>query len=181
MQIQIEIISVGAVQTIPTKGGKSYQCIEVAYRKDGKIEGKKIMSFVNPTVFKAIQEFSAGDTATVETVKGEPNAAGQSFWQWQSISYGGTNPTPVASSPSTASAPTKSVSNYETREERQAKQVFIVRQSSISNAITLVSSHTKDKQTVGNVLAIAKQFEQYVFGVDEQPAAHEIESDDIPL
>ena len=41
-QIQIEIVNVGTVETVPTKNGKSYQTIEVAYKKDGKIEGKSL-------------------------------------------------------------------------------------------------------------------------------------------
>ena len=50
MQIVVEVISVGPIQTIPTTGGKSYQCIEIAYKKNGKIEGKKnCMGDFSPT------------------------------------------------------------------------------------------------------------------------------------
>lgn len=164
MQFNIDVISVGQVQTIPTKAGKSYQCVEIAYKKDGKIEGKKIMSFSNPAVFRAVQEYTAGDVVTVTAEKGEPNAQGQSFWNWVAVSSG---ELAVASTPSTAvnAAPaTKAVSNYETREERQAKQVYIVRQSSINAAIALGKA-----KIVSDVLATAKQFEQYVF--DTAPPA----------
>lgn len=69
-------------------------------------------------------------------------------------------------------------SNYETKEERAARQVYIIRQSSISSAIDLLKD---SKPTVEGVLNVAKQFEEYIFsektGVD---AINDLD-DDIPL
>ena len=185
MQFNIDVISVSPVATIPTKGGKSYQMVEIAYKKDGKIEGKKIMSFSNPAVFRAVQEYSSGDSVTVTADKGEPNASGQSFWNWVAVASTEDITTAPTASGSSAAPAAKTVSNYETREERQAKQVYIVRQSSISNALTYFDKTQGGKKTgVSDVLAVAKQFENYVFDTT-QTAAHagdlsELE-DDIPL
>lgn len=52
-------------------------------------------------------------------------------------------------------------STYETPEERAKKQVYIVRQSSITAALTYIGD-TK-KVSTNDVIAIAKQFEAYVF------------------
>jgi hypothetical protein len=77
-------------------------------------------------------------------------------------------------------------STYETPEERAARQVLIVRQSSISSAVEFAVAHkVKDPQ---EVIAIAKQFEDYVFGNDKvkqevvevKPNFSDLE-DDIPL
>lgn len=52
-------------------------------------------------------------------------------------------------------------STYETAEERAAKQVYIVRQSSISSAIAL---NNNAKATPTDIIKTAKVFEDYVFG-----------------
>lgn len=180
MQFEIEVLSVGEEQTTKTARG-GYQHIEVAYKKDGKIEGKKIMSFSNPAVFKAVKGLNAGDVATVTAEKGEPNASGQSFWQWTNVSTGG-EPASVGSvtKASTPTAATKPVSNYETREERELKQRYIVRQSSITAAINLLGAKAK---TIDDVTTVAKQFESYVFGDVNYDLPNSLEDfeDDVPL
>jgi len=57
---------------------------------------------------------------------------------------------------------------WETPEERAAKQIYIVRQSSISNAIAFYgmrADHDKDVLE-DDVISLAKRFEAYVFGND---------------
>lgn len=168
MQIQLEIISVGAPQTIPTKNGKSYQAIEVAYKKDGKIEGKKIMSFTNPAVFKAVQGFSQGDFITVTT---EKNEAG--YWQWEGVSKGDATAAPTAtpqSAAATGGGTTKSTgTSWETKEERAAKQIMIVRQSSISSAVALANATGDKKSSADSIIRVAQEFEAYV--MDTSPPA----------
>lgn len=68
----------------------------------------------------------------------------------------------------TGSSPAKPTSGYnnrdfETKEEREKKQVYIVRQSSISAAISLLKTEKKVPTTF-EILETAKQFEQFVFG-----------------
>jgi hypothetical protein len=53
--------------------------------------------------------------------------------------------------------------DFETKEERQQKQVYIVRQSSISAAISLLKTEKK-VPTIFEILDTARQFEQFVFG-----------------
>ncbi len=172
MQIQIDVIDVS--KPVPGPGGK-YSHIEVAYRKDGKVEGKKLMSFVHPEVYKAAQSFVAGNTYNIEIGK-EAGKDGKEYWQWQKV-YSGDAPVESASNKGTTSVATKSVSNYETKEERAARQVMIVRQSSISNAIATLGT---GKHKVDDVLDIAKKYEAFVMATDPIQDLIHME-DDIPL
>ena len=166
--MQIEIVA-NPVSTVPTAKG-SYQVIDLAYKNKSfqdKLEGKKVMSFTNKDVFAALQKASFGDVFNVSRVKND-----KGFWDWTAISSdnisdGGDIST---ANPSTSPAPTVKIgnvtpkSNYETAEERAARQVLIVRQSSISSAVDLaVANKIKDPQ---EVIKIARQFEAFVFGVE---------------
>lgn len=176
MQINIEVISVGAPQTIPTKNGKSYQAIEVAYKKDDKIEGKKIMSFTNPAVFKAVQGLSQGDFITVTT---EKNEAG--YWQWEGVSKEDASAAPTAapSAAATGGGTTKSTgTSWETKEERAAKQIMIVRQSSISSAVALANAVGDKKSSPDSIIRVAQEFEAYVMDTSP-PAAAKSAMDDM--
>lgn len=189
MQLQIEIISVSQINTIPTKNGKSYGMIEVAYKKEGKIEGKKLLSFVSPSVFAVVQTLSQGDVCYVETEKGAPNAQGNSFWQWNSIALASDVPTQVQSSSQTETqratgTSQKTASTYPTNEERAATQVYIVRQSSLGHAVALANATGDKKATTTTIIASAKDFEAYVLGKEaEVPTAGAIDDfpDDQPL
>ena len=69
MQFNIEVLAV-TVETKPTAKG-SYQQLDVAFKKDGKTDGKKIMSFTNKEVFNTLQNAKAGDVFTVTSQKNE--------------------------------------------------------------------------------------------------------------
>ena len=158
----ITLVDVSTPQVTKTAKGQ-YQAIEVSYKNEqGQIQGKKLMSFSNPTVFKAIQEFAKGDILNVEAVKDD-----QGYWQWKAVQKSdGSEPVPTARPASTGGKVTGS--NYETPEERAKRQVYIVRQSSISSAIDLLKSNGNDVK-VDNVLEVAKQLENYVFGNSDTP------------
>ena len=154
----ITLVDVSTPQVTKTAKGQ-YQAIEVSYKNEqGQIQGKKLMSFSNPTVFKAIQEFAKGDILNVEAVKDD-----QGYWQWKAVQKSdGTEPVATTKSALTSGGRVTG-SNYETPEERAKRQVYIARQSSISSAIELLKSNGNDVK-VDNVLSVAKQLEAYVFG-----------------
>lgn len=167
----INIVDVGAPNTHAAKNGRSYQSIEVTYKNDqGQTQSKKLMSFSNPTVFNHIRDLTKGDALNVTT---EKDANG--YWQWTGI--GGDNTVSETKQATPATGGRVTGSNYETKEERAARQVFIIRQSSLSTAVELLGTGSK----VTDVIATAKEFEAYVFskatGID---AINELE-DDIPL
>lgn len=165
--MQIEVVA-NPVSTIPTAKG-SYQVIDLAYKNKSfqdKLEGKKVMSFTNKDVFAALQKSSFGEIFEVSRVKND-----KGFWDWVAVSTGGANTVPAQTEQVAAPARTGTVtpkSNYETSEERAARQVLIVKQSSISSAVELaVANKVKDPQ---EVIAIARQFYDYVFGNDKSKA-----------
>lgn len=180
-------IKILAVDTkVVAEGKKNYTQLDVSYKNldfQGKVEGKKIISFASPDVFQALKDAKAGDEFDV--TKGEKSAQGFVPWtrctpatgdsasesqEKPAVQSGNGTGQRVASTPR---------STYETPEERAKKQVYIVRQSSISNALTYFAN---DEPTpdVKDILAVAKQFEQYVFGNDPVQALIDMD-DDIPL
>jgi hypothetical protein len=170
--MQITVIDVGAPNTHAAKNGRTYQSLEVTYKNDqGQAQSKKLMSFANPQVFKAAQEWIKGSVVTVTT---EKDANG--YWQWIGLG-GGDSIVAESKSANTGNATRVTGSNYETKEERAARQILIVRQSSLSSAVELLGTG----KSVADVISIAKQFEAYVFGASQGiDAINELE-DDIPL
>ena len=155
MQIQIEILNVSKAKF------PKYEQLDVAYRDLGqnKVAGKKLVSFLYPEVFKALDGAQTGVKFTIEMNK-EAGKDGKEYWQWQSISQGVSE----ASMPTANSSPkgnTSPKSTYETPEERAKRQVYIVRQSSISSAVDFF----KDKKTAteADVLKLAQEFVDFVF------------------
>jgi len=145
MQLELEIINVG--KPVPAPTGK-WQSLDVAYRNNGKIEGKNLKSFVNAQVFKDIQTKKEGDVILVNT---EKDAKG--YWQWTKI----TDFTAVESKAEEAKPATKG--SYETKEERALRQQMIIRQSSLSSAVEF---HTGKKSTIEDVLYTATMFVDWV-------------------
>lgn len=172
--MQIQILNV-SIQTQPTKTGKTYQLADVAYKNlsfQGKIEGKKIMSFgVTAESFKTLSTAQPGDTFEVEVVK---NAAGYNDWVGMSKSDGVVPSVPVGSKPMATAQPAKST--YETAEERAKRQVLIVRQSSLSSAVACLAVGSK-KVEPSDVLAVAEMFENYVFGTGKGSGFEDFPSD----
>lgn len=162
--MQIQIIDVGTPNTIAGKNGRSYQSIEVTYKsQDGKVASKKLMSFSNPTVFKTISTLNKGDSVDVTTQKDDAG-----YWQWTAINQGGS--TQVSQSAATSATPSTRVtgSNYETKEERAARQRLIVRQSSLSNAIDILSVGAKALKKE-EVLQLANELADWVFEEADAP------------
>jgi hypothetical protein len=163
----INIVDVGSPNTHAAKNGRSYQSIEVTYKNEqGQVANKKLMSFSNPSVFNYIKELTKGAQVNVTTTK---DANG--YWQWTGIGGDGSVATPE-SKPATGGRVTGS--NYETKEERAARQVYIIRQSSLSTAVDLLGQGSK----VADVIATAKEFEAYVFAKESNPTK-EVNFDDL--
>lgn len=172
--MQIEVINV-TVNTMPTAKG-SYQVAEVAYKdlKDGKVNGKKIMSFAAKEAFKVLSTAKAGDKFDVGLEKDD-----KGYWQWKSA----TPSTGAASAPSNSSGHPAPRSNYETPEERNKRQDYIIRQSSVSSAIALLKTDKKSP-SVNEVLTVAEQFVKFVYSAEipfDPSNPMEGMQDDIPM
>ena len=183
--MRIEIINVQAA-TKPTKTGKTYVQLDVAYKnltREGKIEGKKIMPFQNPDVHANLQKATMGQVFEVTTVKeGE-------YWQWSNVQEvaKGSNMEPQTSATSSgyASKGTPSPkSTYETPEERAARQRLIVRQSCLSNAVETLKVDKKGVDPT-EALKLAERYVGWVFGeeakVDVPDVGFDYMEDDVPM
>ena len=145
-----------------TKGKGKWSELQVTYTDNGKNFQKKILSFQNPAVFEALQDAKQGDNYDVTVTKdGE-------YYNWSSAKKvdkdvaAGAAPNPPASGRVLGS-------NYETADERKLKQLYIIKQSSISNAIEFAKMRTPGEEpyTPGDILDLAQQFVDYVYGTEE--------------
>ena len=144
-------------------GRNKYDKAEVVYSFNGQNRTQKLMSFSNPGVFTQVRNMKQGETYDVEVVK---NDAG--FNQWAKIVAVSGEPAPgVAEGGKPAPAGRTSVSTYETAEERKIKQMYIVKQSSITNAIAFLSQQENAIADVSAVLDVAQQFVDFVYGNQE--------------
>ena len=178
----INIVDVGSPTTKASSNGRSYQEMEVTYKaENGQVSNKKLMSFSNPSVFNHIKGLLKGDKVNVTTEK-QTGKDGREYWQWTGIETGDSTVATKTATPATGGRVTGS--NYETKEERAARQIYIIRQSSISSAVALVSATPTEPTTVENVINIAKQLEAYVLSQDVNPTkevSFDDLEDDIPL
>lgn len=171
--MDIQILSVN----LEDKG--KYQMLDVAFKSEGQTKGKKLMSFgAGAEVFKVLKSAPSGSSWSVSSQKND-----KGFWDWVSITQGGSSSassTPSYSGGSTVASPAPK-SNYETAEERANRQVLIVRQSSVSNAVEFFKLNTKKVPSIEEVIQVARQIEDYVFG-KKSVAAGEIPelTDDLP-
>lgn len=154
MQFIIEVIQSATSAPIPTKTG-SYRKCELTYKRvdNGKIEAKKLMSFTEPTVFETASKATAGTQFTVTAEKGDQ------YWEWKKLeaSTGVSAPSQSGKVPVAASR-----STYETPEERAKKQVYIIKQSSISAAVALLCTGAKTPPSTELVLAEAQKLVDWV-------------------
>ena len=157
MQLTIEILEVKV-----NNMGK-YNMFDVAYKDlgdGGKVAGRKIPDFIITEGKNVLQNAKTGDVLTVEAIKELSKKDGKEYWQWKKFSQGGSVQPTTKSGSATTVAPR---SNYETPEERKQRQDYIIRQSSLSNAIAVLKTDKAVPKTE-EVLDLAEQFVIFVYG-----------------
>lgn len=163
----IEIVDVVREDKPSSNGKGTYGALTVTYRSNGKVAEKKLMSFANPAVFKHFEKAQKGDNVDVTSVKNEKTG----YWDWTAIGSGeASQSASPAASQNTASTTRVTGSNYETKEERAVKQRYIVRQSSLSVASQVLAIGAKGSPKADEIIALAKQFEEYVFSTEQKSA-----------
>lgn len=140
---------------IQDKGKYKIAVIEYL-NQEGRNEKKNVVSFGNKTLYAALSTASKGDIFDVKLNKND-----KGYWEFTEAtkSEGGSS----SSQGSKTSATASPRSTYETPEERAARQVYIIRQSSLSTAVNILSVGAKSLK-VDDVLATAKVLEDFVFG-----------------
>lgn len=191
MTITIQILST-TVETKPTAKG-SYQQLEVTYKNltfNGKVEAKKLMSFgANADAFKTLTTASPASVWDIETFKNN-----KGYLDWVKVTKGAPPEGGVSTSNVSAQANVRGVQsapskgNWETPEERAKKQVYIIRQSSLSTAVAALtaSAKTGTVPAAEEIIELAKKLEGYVFDTlasTESNVRQDIESieEDIPF
>jgi hypothetical protein len=170
MQVQIKNVS---VEWVERGRGQKYGKASVDYSYNGEARKQNIMSFSNPEVFKKVQEL-VGQTVEVELTKND-----KGYTEWKSITAGAAAATSASGQSVGSTATRVSGSNYETKEERAARQVLIVKQSSLSAAVATLTPGSKAALDPKAVIETAQQYSDWVF---EQPKLGGVEemNDDIP-
>lgn len=162
MQLNITVVQVEKT-TKPTAKG-SYQQLEVTFKnlESGKLESKKIMSFASKDAFNALVGAKQGDTFSVDAQKNDKTG----YWDWVTVTQNapGQEPQPVGNQGKTY---TPAKSTYETPEERAKKQVFIIKQSALTNAREALSVGAKVPPAKEEITALAQYFTDWVM---ETPA-----------
>ena len=168
----IKIINVAKAQGT-SKAGKPYSYIDVTYKVGDKTESKKL--FLNDPIATDVMSYKNGDTVEMTQAKEGD------FWVWKTVSkVDGDTTNSEQQETSTKAAATKS-----TYIPDDQKQLLIVRQNCVGNA---VKYHEGNVSTVHEVLKTASIFENYVFGrylpptsPDQHPATTDtdfVETDD---
>lgn len=145
--INIEVVDVTIEDVAKPKGG-TYEKATVVYKGyEGKLESKALMGFATPKdVWEVVTKAKKGDSYSVEREK-DPSGK---YWNWVGITR---QDMPVTRGNATPTKPT-----YETPDERAKRQVYIIRQSSLSSAVALLGPKAK----VEDVLKTADIFVDYV-------------------
>ncbi len=148
-------------QETVTPAGKSYKVCELGYRtEEGKVKAMKIFGFGDSKgVFDVASKLQSGEIVEAQFAQND-----KGYWQFSSLTPTGTKE--AADKGNTHSSSSASRGNWETPEERAARQVMIVRQSSLSNAIALFAGQAPKGHaaTPEDVIMVAEQFEAYVLG-----------------
>lgn len=168
------IVTIQEVNIEKVKTGKSpYEKAVIKYSFQGNSRSQTMMSFSNPGVFKVIKEMQPGENYDVTVTK---NDAG--YNTWAAVKPAGAE-APVAGKPASVTVPK---SNYETPEERKLRQLYIIRQSSIANAIELynkvnVRTDLKTSEHVEYIKEIAQEFVDFVYAPVETSDLFEQDND----
>lgn len=170
--MDIKILNVSVEDNIPTKSGKgTYEKVIVTYSNlgNGKVEAKQLFPFsTSKDLFERVKNLTTGQVYSVTTEKDE-----KGFWIWTDVErQDGERPMAATRGNTT---PASGRPQYETADERAARQVYIIKQSSLSAAINLLKTE-KNIPSPEDVIAVAQTFTNWVLA---KPGIEDM-SDDIP-
>lgn len=174
--MQIQILTSG-VQTKTNKQGKPYQALEVNYKNltFNKVESKILFSFgAQMDAYKTLADSKSGEVFEVEVVKNT-----QGYNDWVKVTQAAPGAAQAAVAQGTINGAGKTVqvkSTYETPEERALKQVYIIRQSSITAAINSMSVGAKSALATDAVLKQAQEYFNWVMQNDLASAKQDVMS-----
>lgn len=151
-------------------GAKRWGKLIVSYNQNGNSRKQNIMSFKNPDVFKKVQEL-VGQTVEVTTTKND-----KGYDDWTSVS---TSTSGVSAGVVNQTAPARSQGNYETKEERAYRQVLIVKQNALTNAVASLTPGAKTPPSTEDITKRAQELSDWVLANDDADAQDNL--GDIPF
>lgn len=148
----ITVKEVGQVETA-TKGKNTWYSFPVKYKNDrGSELTKKFVSF--DPIWSEAKLIEVGKSYEVKIEKDGSN------WAWRSIKETEPPKEPASSS----GTPRAGGSSWETKEEREKRQINIMRQSSVSYAIEFYKLHPASTPSIEEVFEKANEIFGYVTG-----------------
>lgn len=148
---------------VATENKGRWSRLSVKYQnQEGQTQGKDVMSF-GPTkdTFLILSQAKRGDEYEITATKNE-----KGYWDWVEAKKTGHSEVATNAIPAAQQA---SRGNFENAEERAARQILIVRQSSLATAVEYLN-HNKKNYEVQEILNTASLFENYIFGRKIQEA-----------
>lgn len=154
------------------KGPKGYTKLSV-FTEESKFP-QFVVDFSNKQVFGLLKDAKPGEVYDITVGKND-----KGYDTWTAASKVAAKSEDAKTDSPRGSWGTKST--YETPEERAIKQLYIVRQSSISNALELLKvNNPKGGITVDQVLDVAQDFVDFVYGNQENLGTSDTVNEDIP-
>lgn len=155
-KIKIQEVNIEEIRN----GRNKYDKATVVYSFNGENRTQKLMSFSNPAVFAKVKAFKQGDEVVVTVTKDD-----KGYNQWASV-----EPSTQESPGSGAGKPASTRvtgSNYETADERARRQVLIVKQSCLAQAVASYGDDVAGTP-IDNILNRSQQFVDWVMADDSQ-------------
>jgi hypothetical protein len=152
MKFVLKVVSIGPTE-IKQGPKSSYSMFELIYKRDDKVNTKKVMSF-NKEIFSVLSNAVPGQHYEVEQEKkGE-------YWEWLSVA---TVDAPEEGAASGAATANKSVTPYKKNGEFRTPEQ-IMRSTALEAAVEYLAgvAGTKADKTPTGVLEVANQFEGYL-------------------
>jgi hypothetical protein len=179
----VNVIDVSQEVSKMTKTNKPYTEIEVTFKSaDNKVSNKKLNNLgFDKKVYTTFVSAKKGDTFEVTSVKEGD------YWVWKDVVPTSAQGTQTASGGGTkagSGAGAERSSSYETKEERASRQVLIVKQSSLSNAVASLKTDKGGVVDPNKAIEVAQLYTDWVMGVDTSIGLSkdplEQEFDDVP-
>lgn len=187
------VVSAQVDVQVKKKDGGTYPGYRVIYTNDYQ-EVKTIEKHMNdlkykPAVDAVVRSAKAGDRITIVQEKNE-----KGFLDIQSMTIGEGAPVPQLTKQDSSAPPAAKAAfvpnntgggrDFESKDEREKKQVYIIRQSSLSAAINTLQVGAK-KLDAKDVVALAAEYTDFVLGntqvVKQETAAPAADfNDDVP-
>lgn len=172
---------------VEKRSGGSYKAWRLVYEDKASGEVKTVAKPITGLRFNAalnngLKDLKTDDEFTLEMVKDGD------FWNPKTVFKGAVQTEAPKSTDSTQPAVKTNSgggSNWPTSAERQATQVHIIRQNSVTNAVAYINAVGNKKATEDDVIRVAARFEEFIhLGVKVLPGTETMDdlvSDDIDL